>query len=637
MCNHILCHLCSLSVSECVRIIDIDNIVLFFSSYPARFWLEWSIDKHKIESKYMRLPLVHLSVLLFMTAQLSATTTLHCPHNQTLTCTAQSYDLTQYGDAYLMKDGVKYSAGLAHIVNGLNSCNVGTITRKWQAEDENWNLLECTQVLTFRPGTFNITNIEWPEGELHVFGCDSEIIPDSLPFEFQKPKFDYVTCSQIATSYTDREINFGPDCRKILREWTVVDWCSFNPGTNRGIWTYTQVFKLSNTVDPILSCAKDIIVAAQDCDSSYVSLTDVSVEGEPCYGDYVIINDSPYADTTSYDASGRYPIGKTYFDYILDYACGSKLSCRTCVTVTEDTPPVPYCLATLNVVLMPIDTDLDGQIDNGMVEVWAKDLNVNSYHPCHTGPLTFSFSSDTEETFRTFTCDEVGRNTIEMWVTDQAGRQAYCKVDINVQNNAGNIPNCEAQVGTIMATGIVTDAQGQAIENVMVTYQDLSPMDISTDGSNNMGQYMNRMYTNSSGTYENHEVMENRDFRVHAFKVGDIATVDLEDLAIFEEHIKGSRTFTNPYSYIAADINEDGQVSIEDFHLLKNLIGQPEEAWPNQRQRILLSKTAVDGMTLMPMGVDLPVYQVVEKMNTHNGKVDFISILKGDLDYLERL
>jgi hypothetical protein len=91
---------------------------------------------------------------------------------------------------------------------------------------------------------------------------------------------------------------------------------------------------------------------------------------------------------------------------------------------------------------MPLDTDNDGKTDNGMVELWAKDLNKGSFSSCGFQPLKFSFSKDVNETSKTFTCDNIGSNMVQMWVTDSKGGQEYCLVEVIIQNNGANIPDC---------------------------------------------------------------------------------------------------------------------------------------------------------------------------------------------------
>ena len=580
-------------------------------------------------------------LLCLLLSSINATTTLHCPPDQTLTCTAQTTNLSAYGQAYIMKNGVQYDAGLAYVEQHLNSCNVGTILRRWEALDANGHLIECTQTLTLTAGNFNITHITWPESEFHLEGCDNQAIPDSLPYAYREPRFDYVPCSHVGTSKNDETFIFGSDCKKIVRKWTVIDWCNYNPGHNSsGIWTYTQVFKVSNGTVPTLVCKSKLDINPLECDSSFVDVPEPTFTGESCSGTYKITNSSIYADTTTINASGVYPIGDYRVNYKLEYGCGNEAFCSTLIKVTGDVRPVPYCLATLNIVLMPVDSDQDGLIDDGMVEVWAKDVNVNSYHPCHNEPLTFTFDAAAQEMNKTFTCAEVGHNLINMYVTDPQGKQSFCKVDINVQNNGAQIPNCVPIQGTGMrVAGIVSNPMGEAISQVYVTHKDKQPMSVEMDnGHMQQVQYVESVWTDDTGAFSAENLMLNRSFEVYAYKQGDVSQVTQADIDILESYIKGESVFQSPYTYLAADINEDMVVDINDYHLLKNLLGASENAWPNQKQWIFYRKTSVDNMSSNPLDDNLPQMIEMTEIQAHMTPIlDFIGIMKGNLDYYEAM
>ena len=84
---------------------------------------------------------------------------------------------------------------------------------------------------------------------------------------------------------------------------------------------------------------------------------------------FVIHNTYKYADSTGNDASGFYPNGTTKFYYIAEYGCGSEIKCELTVIVKNTILPTPYCLTGVIVDLMPVDQDLDGIAESGMIEV----------------------------------------------------------------------------------------------------------------------------------------------------------------------------------------------------------------------------------------------------------------------------
>ncbi|MBK7787660.1 MAG: hypothetical protein IPJ54_03575 [Saprospiraceae bacterium] len=100
-------------------------------------------------------------------------------------------------------------------------------------------------------------------------------------------------------------------------------------------------------------------------------------------------------------------------------------------------------MSNLSVALMGIDNNNDGINDEGMVQLWAKDLNWKSYSTCNNYPLRYSFSPDPNEMSKTFTCEHVGKSKVRMYVTDSRGNQTYCEVELDIQNNGANIKDCK--------------------------------------------------------------------------------------------------------------------------------------------------------------------------------------------------
>lgn len=594
---------------------------------------------------------------------------LVCPPDYHLECGEDITDLSRFGSAYYWQDYVKYGAGLPEVHYHLNSCNTGHITRKWTVEDQYWNLYTCTQTIFIEGGDFTSADITWPKNELHLTGCDADVAPSALPYEYQEPKWNYVRCSQVASSYRDQVFNFGNDCKKVLRHWTVIDWCTYKAGGSKGYYTYTQTIKISKNVPPLVSCVKNVTVHATRCDSSYVSFSPVSVEGESCTGKYIVDHNSIFADTIT-SPDGVYPVGLTKVEYSVEYACGSEVKCQTEVRVLAP-GPVPYCISDLNVVLMPIDTDNDGAVDDGMVEVWAKDLNIGSYHPCNNSALKFSFSADVNDDVRVFSCDEAGYNTVEMWITDNKGNQSYCLVNIFVQNNAGNIPNCVPDIGArYMVYGRIEDQNSEPLEDVIVTIKDAEPIyDYIRDSVetveyivvdsfyNQAGALLyiyseqvvavteivdsfprinvHYLYTDQEGIFKTNEIPLGRNYQISSFKTGTMKDINGEDLKMLSDFIFEGKAFENPYSYLAADVNEDLKIDIEDYYILEELISEEEDEWPQERQWVFYEKVGMQAMTEEPLNDDLPTTKMIQDLQTFGNGANFMGILKGDISKFE--
>ena len=84
-------------------------------------------------------------------------------------------------------------------------------------------------------------------------GCNPDLHPDHL--ENGRPTYKYDDCAMLGSTYRDVSYKFGSNsCNKILREWTVMDWCTYDKVRNphQGIHKYTQVLKVSVADSPVV-------------------------------------------------------------------------------------------------------------------------------------------------------------------------------------------------------------------------------------------------------------------------------------------------------------------------------------------------------------------------------------------------
>ena len=583
----------------------------------------------------------------------SAAVTLVCPSDVWLPCGSEIWDLSNYGTAYYYINGNQYHAGSPTVSYDLTTCQTGKIYRTWSVEDYDWNIITCTQTIYINGGNFNYYNIHWPGSDIQLYGCNVNTHPDQMPEGYGRPEFDYVSCSMVGSSYKDQVFYFGPDCKKILRKWTVLDWCNYYPGNgNPGIWTFTQTIKVSNNEPTTITCPESVEFIPENCDGAYVNLEDVLIDGDACYGEYELTNNSLYAENNIGLASGFYPIGKTIVEYSLEYACGEKARCQQEITVKEKRP-VPYCLSQLNIALMPQDTDGDGLTDDGMVELWAKDMDYGSYHPCYPNEnLTFSFSSNTDSTFLVFTCADVGINELQLWVTDSRGNQSWCAVSVDVQNNAANIPNCEPVGNSYDFENFVKDIYGEAIENVSVSlytperteavtvydtvmkqviidstvtanglvlyfYDDIETVEVNTVEHIIPAQEFAFM-TDGEGYVIYSDLERGLPYVASYYKITDKLKPSQNDLKILTDLVDGKILFDNSLMYYVADINEDKYIDVQDVELLEEMMSLPMEEWSIENQWAFCLKSEMDAINPR----DIPFSTDVQKKFVINPEKD---------------
>lgn len=506
--------------------------------------------------------LLLLCFLCFYSLTAFADFQLICPGDITINCNSDYSNLDRFGKAYVNHNGAIIWIKDCKVTYDLNDCGYGTITRVWGVEDPDWNWITCKQIITLsNADAFGEKDITWPR-DLTIESCDPEQELKNLFKPYDRPYWKSNKCAKPMLNYSDSRFNVSEGCIKLIRTWRILDWCVYDPYKNpgAGIFSHVQVIKLI-TIDTAakLLCIKDTTVyATQDCQGVQLKL-DLAKVYSPCNAPFVIKNTSAYADTNTADASGFYPLGDYKFYYIGEYGCGKELKCEINVHVIRKIPPTPYCLTGVIVDLMPVDSDQDGIPEDGMIEVWAKDLDKGSFHKCPGEKLNFSFSSDVLNKSRIFTCADLGENEVEMWLTDSYGNQDYCKTKVIIQNNIG-IPGCKRKDSLQekkfeMYLNLKYWFNNSSISNAELFCRDLS---------NN--QLTKGLWTN--GTYIFKDLSANSSHQIE-LQLSNPYSSDLNDFIWLNELMNGRQTSFNPYQLLAADINNDGLVDEADLYLIK--------------------------------------------------------------------
>jgi len=367
-----------------------------------------------------------------------------CPGDRWVECGEELWDLKIYGNAHFKDYNKTITLYNPEEKWHLNECNTGYITRTWRHKAYGkWH--KCVQTIHVGTGGSD-SKIFWPKDDLVLEGCNPNILPQYLPNYYDEPKFHNEGCDMLVKSYKDQIFSFGGGCKKLVRKWTVINWCEYKPNSwpKKGYYEHIQTIKIVNNKEPHGYDNPMTEVKATDCKGTYVTVPDLHISGDECGGGYKITHDSRYAKRSGADASGTYPVGTHVIHYKVEYGCGFNKTMKQSVRVVNKTAPVPICLSGLSVALMPIDENNDGIVEDGEVSIWAKDFDFKSYSPCDL-PLTFSFSPTELVMSKSYNCSNVGVNKLTLYTSDSNGNQSSCNVELRVQNNAANIPNCEPE------------------------------------------------------------------------------------------------------------------------------------------------------------------------------------------------
>ncbi len=496
---------------------------------------------------------------------------LSCPPDVTVECTVD-FDIdnldTQFGVPTVIGNCSQMVSESA--TSSFDNCGAGSITRTFTAFGAtDGPPTVCTQTITFvNSDPFDGTGITWPADYTADDLCSlADLDPGDLPAGSQEPVIvGDNECSLVGQDYDDEIFQFanGQDaCFKIIRHWTIIDWCQKVNGVHPR-WEWDQIIKINNTEGPELGSLPDVDVESTDvdCSAAFVPLTASATDDctDPafliwnykidanCDGTYDLFG-------TTNDASGEYPIGEHCIEWTVQDGCGNFTTDTQDFSVENTKTPVPVCFNGLAAELTASDTDGDGIPDNEVVELWASDFDASSYSPCGYD-ITFSFSADVNDTNVTFDCDDIGIQPIQMWVTDSNGQQSFCTTFVDIQDsNMDDIcpPNL---MGTVI--GEIRTSDDNMIADVQVSLEgSTTPMEM----------------TDSDGHYDFGSMPAGGSYMVVPDKDDDYLNgVTTLDLIFIQRHVLGLDVLDSPYKILAADVNGSESVTSIDIVELRKLI-----------------------------------------------------------------
>jgi hypothetical protein len=460
---------------------------------------------------------------------------------------------------------------IPEVIDYRNACGVGIIKRKFYVEAGNWSDW-CYQTITVKDFTNSYYDIDWPSdyvGDACLYGPE-DVDPEDLYPPYNKPTiggYNGNSCSLIGYAHEDLVFTFSDGaCKKILREWTVIDWCKYQPNNpwSPGIWHHTQVIKLMNSNPPtfVYGC-QDVVVDGYEpnCSGRFYHQPPVQDDCTPIEAlkwDYKIDLWSDGTYDISYESVGQPTVDKVLPNgwhkilWNVSDACGNYRTCSYKVHVKDKKAPSPICYYGLSTVVMPL---------GGMVTIWAKDFNASSYDNCTPAyKLKYSFSENPWEASRTFTCDDLGTVPIQIWVHDEYGNKDYCTTFIKINDNE------DACEGMNEVQGIVNTFTEVAVPQVSASMFKIMPdQSLEEDESSSASDASGHFRLGFGTTQYDRMIKLSREGK----KLEGISTLDLITL---QRHLNGEQIITEPYKLYAADLDGNGRVGANDLLLLKKAI-----------------------------------------------------------------
>ncbi len=543
-----------------------------------------------------------------------------CPADITLSCQADYKDLKVTGEP-LYVDNCVVDSFWYKDTDSISRCGTGIITRVWTVKDKQNLRHSCVQVIRlidYDPFYVNIKNpkdteddIVWPEN-YETKKCYSLLKPTDLPVGYNKPTWDEDNCSLVAAHYKDQVFKFADGaCEKILRTWTVLDWCTYNeknPVYGNGWYEYIQIIKLLNDIPPIFEFAcvdrtipsygncKDVVdftmSAIDDCPEDNVNLI-WKYELFTEKGLFIkVVNSNRFLETLT---NGKYRVKWTVED-----RCGNRAFCTHTIDLIENKKPTPYCLTSLTTAVMN---------NNGTVEIWAKDYDKDGYDNCTPkDSLWFTFFDakpvDTlkykEHYFKEngilatkaeyeagnaqiwkplqktsgmrFDCADIpnGKSqevSLNVTLTDLAGNQDFCTIILVLQDNSNACPDTVVTLVSVIGKVTSGTVAKKGTDVLIESSFSESNKTIKSDANGNYAfNSLPKSYNYTIGLNDNRDVMNG---------------VSTLDLVLIQRHILGIEALNDAKKVIAADVDNNGKVTASDLLTLrKNILGIAQE-FPN--------------------------------------------------------
>ncbi len=380
--------------------------------------------------------------------------TISCPDDVTIDCRVfyDLEDLSEYGEATFYD---VCGADLdEEVTEYIDRCRLGYIERIFTVDD-GANQVSCRQYIYVENNdVFDLSDIEKPQ-DFEVFNtCTEEgLHPDSLSYPYGRPVLNEGICDLVAASFKDKRYRFTDTlgtCFKIVRRWTVINYCDLDIDGHPSEIEFDQVIKVSNTEAPKVSFDEPKVTAFlydTSCVYGYIELE--ATGDDACTPDaelnwvYQIFEEGGttpiYSDKGKGAlaiASGEYELGSYFVLWSFEDMCGNVESRRQDFEIIDNKKPTAACLESVAISLVAMDTDgVDGP-DIEMACIGPDSLNASSFHPClDPSELTFSFDSLGMIDEMCFDCFDLGENIIEWYVIDPYGNFDICNVRVIVQDN----------------------------------------------------------------------------------------------------------------------------------------------------------------------------------------------------------
>ena len=362
-----------------------------------------------------------------------------------------------------------YTLEITNIELDDQGCGQGSVIVSWLATDNSGLTATCDQLFNILP--LSSDSLVFPPNYIGACGTSSDPDVTGWPTIGGYELTDEAGLCNLFLGYWDKPLEDCGGGQKILRTWTILDWCT------QELIESKQIIKLSDTEGPELTCPDDLTVGTD----FWYCYANVSVPKPIAYdvcSDIVAYN-LESSDGTIVQFGNNYVInglqlGTHYVTWIVSDLCGNSSTCSFTITVIDNVVPVANCDAHTivsltndgprGITLVPASVFDDGSYDNcGPVTFRARRMdscidfdwttNGSCIDDIRNGIVNASDMGTSHKPCVPFACCDVPRTgsraapiMVELEVTDQAGNRNYCMVEVEVQDKLSPFIECPPDI-----------------------------------------------------------------------------------------------------------------------------------------------------------------------------------------------
>ena len=329
-----------------------------------------------------------------------------------------------------------------------------------------------------------------------------------------------------------------------------------------------------------------------------------------------------------FNLTGDFPIGSHEFEISGSDACGNSGFTFVDFTTKDVKPIAPICLASLSIGLMPVDEDLDGVPEDGMVSVWASDFIASNVVDDCSAPVEYSIHRASEvdagtdipapgQTSITITCADFEVTVVYIYAWDASGNSDRCEA---LLLTTGFDTICESEIGAGKASiaGRISMINSLALRNVGILLS---------------GYQSDEVVSTEDGVYNFTGIEKGNDYTITpVYDVDHNNGVSTFDIIQITKHILGQQKLDSPYKMIAADVNQSKTITTLDIIQIRKVILSINTRFANNTSWRFMDKNYTFPNPENPWQEPFPEAININNIDGDLTNTDFVAIKIGDVN-----